>query len=103
MQRILTCFGQAFHRVPRSPGLVDSIHGAMPAPRETLMSFTIPVLVDIREEDGKGNFGAVPRDKRCFKLRQGVKKEVLVTVQQTHHQVLNIERLVWQGSPHAQE
>ncbi|XP_033643488.1 rab GTPase-activating protein 1-like isoform X1 [Asterias rubens] len=92
VQRILTCFGQAFHRVPRSPGLVDSIHGAMPAPRETLMSFTIPVLVDIREEDGKGNFGAVPRDKRCFKLRQGVKKEVLVTVQQTHHQVLNIER-----------
>ncbi|XP_022084220.1 rab GTPase-activating protein 1-like isoform X2 [Acanthaster planci] len=92
VQRILTCFGQAFHRVPRSPGLVDGAPGAPTSPRETLMSFTIPVLVDIREDDGRGNFGAVPRDKRCFKLRQGVKKEVVVTVQQSHHRVLNIER-----------
>ncbi|XP_038046522.1 rab GTPase-activating protein 1-like isoform X2 [Patiria miniata] len=92
VQRILTCFGQAFHRVPRSPGLVDSAPGTLASPRETLMSFTIPLLVDIREDDGRGNFGAVPRDKRCFKLRQGVKKEVVVTVQQSHHRVLNIER-----------
>ena len=94
VQKILKCFGQAFHRVPKSPGLVDSVPGALQMPRETVLEFNIPVLVDIREDDGKGNFNPVPRDKRCFKLRQGCKKEVIVTVLQQHHRVLIIERYV---------
>ena len=92
VQKILKCFGQAFHRVPKSPGLVDSVPSAQQLPRETVLNFTIPVLVDIKEDDGKGNFNPVPRDKRCFKLRQGYKKEVVVTVQQHQHRVLIIER-----------
>ncbi|XP_071500204.1 rab GTPase-activating protein 1-like [Diadema antillarum] len=93
VQRILTCFGQAFHRVPKSPGVVDSVPGLPMSPRERILHLDIPVLVDIREDDsGKGNFSPVPRDKRCFKLRQGVQKEIGITVQQGHHKMLIIER-----------
>ncbi|XP_063966499.1 rab GTPase-activating protein 1-like isoform X2 [Lytechinus pictus] len=93
VQRILTCFGQAFHRVPKSPGMVDSVPGLPMSPRERILHLDIPVLVDIREDDsGKGNFSPVPRDKKCFKLRQGVKKEIGIIVQQGNHKMLIIER-----------
>ncbi|XP_030853715.1 rab GTPase-activating protein 1 [Strongylocentrotus purpuratus] len=93
VQRILTCFGQAFHRVPKSPGMVDSVPGLPMSPRERILHLDIPVLVDIREDDsGKGNYSPVPRDKKCFKLRQGVKKEIGIIVQQGHHKMLIIER-----------
>eukprot|EP00090_Calanus_glacialis_P000348 TRINITY_DN10211_c0_g1_i1.p1 TRINITY_DN10211_c0_g1~~TRINITY_DN10211_c0_g1_i1.p1 ORF type:complete len:1017 (-),score=311.81 TRINITY_DN10211_c0_g1_i1:664-3714(-) len=38
------------------------------------------VGLEIREDDGKGNFVYVPRDKDCFKLRSNVEKCVVVTL-----------------------
>ena len=40
------------------------------------------VGLEIREEDAKGNFVYVPRDRDCFKLRSSVEKRVVVTLAQ---------------------
>jgi len=53
--------------------------------------FKFDVALDILEEDGKG-FTAVPRDKVCFKLRQNLRKKVVVTVQQLTNKQLIVER-----------
>ena len=48
--------------------------------------------MEIREEDGKGNFVAVPRDRDLFKLRVNAPKKVVVAVTQTTNKDLGIER-----------
>ena len=48
--------------------------------------------MEIREEDGKGNFVAVPRDRDLFKLRVNAAKKVVVAVTQTTNKDLIIER-----------
>ncbi|XP_033105169.1 rab GTPase-activating protein 1-like isoform X2 [Anneissia japonica] len=81
VHKILQCFGLAFRRVPRSPDVMESSISTFPmSPSEPLLSFVIPVTLDIKEEDGKGGFTHVPREKKCFKLRQNLKKEVLITI-----------------------
>ena len=54
--------------------------------------FTFSVTMEIREEDGKGNFVAVPRDRDLFKLRVNAAKKVVVAVTQTTNKDLIIER-----------
>ena len=50
--------------------------------------------MEIREEDGKGNFVAVPRDRDLFKFRVNTPKKVVVAVTQTTNKDLVIERWV---------
>ena len=52
------------------------------------------VGLEIREEDLKGNFVYVPRDKDCFKLRSNVVKRVVVTLCQISDNLtsLRVER-----------
>ncbi|KAK9392506.1 rab GTPase-activating protein 1 [Crotalus adamanteus] len=56
--------------------------------------FTFSVSLEIKEDDGKGCFSAVPKDKdrQCFKLRQGIDKKIVLYVQQTTNKELAIER-----------
>uniref|UniRef100_A0A8C6XWF9 Rab GTPase-activating protein 1 n=1 Tax=Naja naja TaxID=35670 RepID=A0A8C6XWF9_NAJNA len=56
--------------------------------------FTFSVSLEIKEDDGKGCFSAVPKDKdrQCFKLRQGIDKKIVIYVQQTTNKELAIER-----------
>ena len=53
--------------------------------------YKFDVLLDILEEDAKG-LSSVARDKNCFKLRQNLKKKVVVTVTQLTNRHLIIER-----------
>ncbi|PIK48850.1 putative rab GTPase-activating protein 1 isoform X2 [Apostichopus japonicus] len=92
VQKVLSCFKQAFFRVPRSPQSVESSMHVRPVAREKILNLTVPVFVDIREDDGRGSFSPIPRDNRCFKMRQGARKEIIVTVQPTNSKSLNIER-----------
>ena len=55
--------------------------------------FTFSVTMEIREDDGKGNFVAVPRDRDLFKLRCNAAKKVVVAVTQTTNKDLVVERL----------
>ena len=55
--------------------------------------FTFSVTMEIREEDGKGNFVAVPRDRDLFKFRVNAQKKIVVAVTQTTNRDLVVERL----------
>ncbi|XP_059196844.1 rab GTPase-activating protein 1-like isoform X1 [Centropristis striata] len=90
VSRILYSFSTAFRRSSRPSDI-----------RETSLSnppdgdlYTFTVSLEIKEDDGKGNFSPVPkdRDKFYFKLRQSVHKKVVVSVQQLCNKELGIER-----------
>ncbi|XP_035996871.1 rab GTPase-activating protein 1-like isoform X1 [Fundulus heteroclitus] len=90
VSRILYSFSTAFRRSSQRTDVRDtSVSGP---PDGDLYTFT--VSLEIREDDGKGNYNPVPkdRDKFYFKLRQGVQKKVLVSVQQMCNKELGIER-----------
>jgi hypothetical protein len=54
--------------------------------------YTFSVTMEFREDDGKGNFVAVPRDRVLFKLRCNTQKKIFVAVTQTTNKDLVIER-----------
>uniref|UniRef100_A0A672G6P3 RAB GTPase activating protein 1 like n=1 Tax=Salarias fasciatus TaxID=181472 RepID=A0A672G6P3_SALFA len=90
VSRILYSFSTAFRRSSRPADIRDTSSSS--PPDSDLYTFT--VSLEIREDDGKGNYSAVPkdRDKFYFKLRQSVQKKVVVSVQQMCNKELGIER-----------
>ncbi|TRY82892.1 hypothetical protein DNTS_001529 [Danionella cerebrum] len=88
--RILCSFSRVLRR---SKAAIESRDSPLPLSPDSDI-FTFSVSVEVREDDGKGNFSPVPkdRDKYYFKLRQGVQKKVSVVVQQISNKELVIER-----------
>uniref|UniRef100_A0A4W3GU82 Rab-GAP TBC domain-containing protein n=1 Tax=Callorhinchus milii TaxID=7868 RepID=A0A4W3GU82_CALMI len=90
VSRILYSFSTAFLRASKpSTEIKDTF---VLAPENDMYNFT--VCLEIKEDDGKGNFSAVPKDreKLYFKLRQSVEKKVFINVQQTSNRELAVER-----------
>ncbi|XP_036116722.1 rab GTPase-activating protein 1 isoform X5 [Molossus molossus] len=92
VSRILYSFATAFRRSAKQTPL--SATAAPQTPDSDI--FTFSVSLEIKEDDGKGYFSAVPKDKdrQCFKLRQGIDKKIVIYVQQTTNKELAIESLV---------
>ncbi|XP_055455982.1 rab GTPase-activating protein 1 isoform X2 [Psammomys obesus] len=90
VSRILYSFATAFRRSAKQTPL--SATAAPHTPDSDI--FTFSVSLEIKEDDGKGYFSAVPKDKdrQCFKLRQGIDKKIVICVQQTANKELAIER-----------
>lgn len=90
VSRILYSFATAFRRSAKQTPL--SAAAAPETPDSDI--FTFSVSLEIKEDDGKGYFSAVPKDKdrQCFKLRQGIDKKIVIYVQQTTNKELAIER-----------
>uniref|UniRef100_A0A452G2L5 Rab GTPase-activating protein 1 n=1 Tax=Capra hircus TaxID=9925 RepID=A0A452G2L5_CAPHI len=90
VSRILYSFATAFRRSAKQTPL--SAAAAPQTPDSDI--FTFSVSLEIKEDDGKGYFSAVPKDKdrQCFKLRQGIDKKIVIYVQQTTNKELAIER-----------
>ncbi|XP_059840911.1 rab GTPase-activating protein 1-like isoform X1 [Hypanus sabinus] len=90
VSRILYSFSTAFRRSSKQTTEVKDMGDTSPESD----SYNFTVSLEIKEEDGKGNFSAVPkdRDKLYFKLRQGVEKKLIINVQQTSNNELSIER-----------
>uniref|UniRef100_A0A674NER1 RAB GTPase activating protein 1 like n=1 Tax=Takifugu rubripes TaxID=31033 RepID=A0A674NER1_TAKRU len=90
VSRILYSFSTAFRRSSRLADIRDT---ALSTPPDSDL-YTFTVTLDIKEDDGKGNYSSVPkdRDKFYFKLRQGVQKKVVLSVQQMCNKELGIER-----------
>ncbi|XP_047624304.1 rab GTPase-activating protein 1 isoform X1 [Phacochoerus africanus] len=90
VSRILYSFATAFRRSAKETPL--SATAAPQTPDSDI--FTFSVSLEIKEDDGKGYFSAVPKDKdrQCFKLRQGIDKKIVIYVQQTTNKELAIER-----------
>ncbi|XP_038613548.1 rab GTPase-activating protein 1-like isoform X1 [Tachyglossus aculeatus] len=90
VSRILYSFHTAFKRSSKPvPDVKDSV---LPTPDSDV--FTFRVSLEVKEDDGKGNFSPVPkdRDKFYFKMKQGIEKKVVITVQQLSNKELAIER-----------
>ncbi|XP_035509979.1 rab GTPase-activating protein 1-like isoform X1 [Morone saxatilis] len=90
VSRILYSFSTAFRRSSRPADIRDT---ALSSPPDSDL-YTFTVTLEIKEDDGKGNYSPVPkdRDKFYFKLRQGIQKKVVVSVQQMCNKELGIER-----------
>lgn len=91
VSRILYSFATAFRRSAKK-ALLSSQQNAPLTPDSDLFTFT--VSLEIREDDGKGTFSAVAKDKdkQSFKLRSGLDKKIVIYVQQTSNKELAIER-----------
>ncbi|XP_034737071.1 rab GTPase-activating protein 1-like isoform X2 [Etheostoma cragini] len=90
VSRILYSFSTAFRRSSRPADIRET---ALSSPPDGDL-YTFTVSLEIKEDDGKGNYSPVPkdRDKYYFKLRQSVQKKVVVSVQQMCNMELGIER-----------
>uniref|UniRef100_A0A7N8WQS3 Rab GTPase-activating protein 1 n=1 Tax=Mastacembelus armatus TaxID=205130 RepID=A0A7N8WQS3_9TELE len=91
VSRILYSFATAFRRSARKTVLLSQ-QAAPLTPDSDLFTFT--VSLEIKEDDGKGTFSAVAKDKdkQSFKLRAGMDKKIVIYVQQTSNKELAIER-----------
>uniref|UniRef100_A0A671XCA1 Rab GTPase-activating protein 1 n=1 Tax=Sparus aurata TaxID=8175 RepID=A0A671XCA1_SPAAU len=91
VSRILYSFATAFRRSAKK-ALLSSQQAAPLTPDSDLFTFT--VSLEIKEDDGKGTFSAVAKDKdkQSFKLRAGMDKKIVIYVQQTSNKELAIER-----------
>ncbi|XP_073499497.1 rab GTPase-activating protein 1-like isoform X1 [Phyllobates terribilis] len=90
VSRILYSFFTAFKR--SSKQTTDVKDSSLPTPDSDVFTFT--VSLEVKEDDGKGNFSPVPkdRDKLYFKLKQGLEKKVVITIQQVSNKELVVER-----------
>ena len=53
------------------------------------------MTLDLKEDDGRGNFVSCPKDKNVFKLRVNVDKKLVINVTQVGHQKeLEIQRYI---------
>ncbi|KAG8436852.1 hypothetical protein GDO86_007802 [Hymenochirus boettgeri] len=88
--RILYSFFTAFKRSSRQ--VSDVKDSTLPSSDSDV--FTFIVSLEVKEDDSKGNFCPVPkdRDKLFFKLKQGVEKKVVVTIQQMSNKELLVDR-----------
>uniref|UniRef100_A0A673A7S2 Rab GTPase-activating protein 1 n=1 Tax=Sphaeramia orbicularis TaxID=375764 RepID=A0A673A7S2_9TELE len=91
VSRILYSFATAFRRSAKK-AVLSSQQAAPLTPDSDLFTFT--VSLEIKEDDGKGTFSAVAKDKdkQSFKLRAGMDKKIVIYVQQTSNKELAIER-----------
>ncbi|XP_017880898.1 rab GTPase-activating protein 1-like isoform X3 [Ceratina calcarata] len=84
--QVSACFSKAFHRIPRS--MTSSLTGSdfngfnIGSEKTNSRVFIFEVTMEIKEEDGKGGFSTVPKDRSCFKLRSNVAKHVCLSIQQ---------------------
>uniref|UniRef100_A0A3P8ZKE4 Rab GTPase-activating protein 1 n=1 Tax=Esox lucius TaxID=8010 RepID=A0A3P8ZKE4_ESOLU len=90
VSRILYSFATAFRRSAKK----TLLSGLAPPLTPDSDVFTFTVSLEIKEDDGKGTFSAVAKDKdkNSFKLRPGMDKKIVIYVQQTSNKELAIER-----------
>ncbi|KAF4521654.1 hypothetical protein B566_EDAN009387 [Ephemera danica] len=90
--QVSACFAKAFQRSPPRPHPNSLPGGAIPGEtgpppllspgNATTEVFTFEVHLEIKEEDSKGGYSAVPKDRSQFKLRAHTDKQLCLTVQQ---------------------
>ncbi|KAF5273077.1 hypothetical protein FQR65_LT04819 [Abscondita terminalis] len=85
--RVSSCFSKAFQRAPRSMSSSVASAANMSASVTTLLEartqdYVFEVSLEIKEDDGKGTFYTVPKDRSGFKLRVKVEKQLCLTIKQ---------------------
>ncbi|XP_031335344.1 rab GTPase-activating protein 1-like isoform X2 [Photinus pyralis] len=85
--RVSSCFSKAFQRVPRSMSSSVASASDMSASVTTLaeartLMYVFEVSLEIKEDDGKGTFFTVPKDRSGFKLRVNLEKQLCLSIRQ---------------------
>lgn len=95
VSKVLLCFAAAFRRVPKLQNLkTESVCSQNVSPtKENEHTFIFETILDIKEEDSKGNFTCCPKEKDYFKLHSILEKSITITIQQiSNNEELVIER-----------
>ncbi|KAJ3604951.1 hypothetical protein NHX12_027002 [Muraenolepis orangiensis] len=81
VSRVLYSFATAFRRSAKKAVMMSSQQTPPLTPDGDMFTFT--VCLEIKEDDGKGTFSAVAKDKdkQSFKLRAGMAKKIVIYVQ----------------------
>ena len=56
------------------------------------LTFKFDISLDVWEEDGKGSYQTVARDKSHFKLRKDLQRKLVFIIEQTSNREMKIER-----------
>ncbi|KAJ1520718.1 hypothetical protein ONE63_003815 [Megalurothrips usitatus] len=77
-------FVKAFNRVPRSmtSSVTGDLGSSTPQQNSSNNVYVFEVSLEIKEEDSRGGYSAVPKDRTCFKLRTKLSKLLCLSVQQ---------------------
>lgn len=59
--------------------------------KATSRVFIFEVTLEIKEEDGKGAYNTVPKDRNGFKLRSNIPKQVCLSIQQVKEGGITLE------------
>ncbi|XP_066246737.1 rab GTPase-activating protein 1-like isoform X2 [Euwallacea similis] len=88
VSRVSACFAKAFQRVPRSmsssvTSAADAMSGSITTLSEarTLM-YVFEVNLDIKEDDGKGTYSTVGKDRNGFRLKTNLEKQLSISIKQ---------------------
>lgn len=91
MNRLLYSFATAFRRLPKPNDGSGDVPDATVPSSENL--FRLSISLDVKEDDGRGNFSSCPKDKNIYKFRKDLEKKLQITVSQTsENRKLVIER-----------
>ncbi|KAL0275484.1 UNVERIFIED_CONTAM: hypothetical protein PYX00_003316 [Menopon gallinae] len=85
--QVSACFSKAFRRTQNS--MTSSIIHSDPG--KNIHVYVFEVTMEIKEEDGRGGYSVVQKDRNCFKLRCNLDKVICLTVQQVSNQDRRLE------------
>ncbi|KAI4458021.1 tbc1 domain family member gtpase-activating protein [Holotrichia oblita] len=99
VSRVSACFAKAFQRVPRSMSSSVASTAEMTSSITTMsesrhLMSVFEVNLEIKEDDGKGTFSMVAKDRSGFKLRVNLEKQLCLSIRQVSDNgpQLSIER-----------
>ncbi|KAL1490600.1 hypothetical protein ABEB36_013266 [Hypothenemus hampei] len=88
VSRVSACFAKAFQRVPRSmsssvTSAGDVMSGSVATiPEVRTLMYVFEVNLDIKEDDGKGIFTTVGKDRNGFRLKTNLDKHLSISIKQ---------------------
>ncbi|XP_044261828.1 rab GTPase-activating protein 1-like isoform X1 [Tribolium madens] len=99
VSRVSACFAKAFQRVPRSmsssvTSALDMTGSITTIPEARTLMYVFEVSLEIKEDDGKGTFSTVGKDRSGFKLKTNLEKQLCLSIRQVSDNgpQLHIER-----------
>lgn len=100
VNKVSGCFVKAFQKnTSRSISLVTSVTDNMTVSTNTIpeaksVVHVFEVSLEIKEDDGKGTFSTVPKDRSGFKFKMNIEKQLCLHIKQVsdNERVLPIER-----------
>ncbi|KAG5896484.1 hypothetical protein JTB14_005864 [Gonioctena quinquepunctata] len=87
VSRVSSCFAKAFQRVPRSmsssvTSAIDMTGSVTTISEARTLLYVFEVSLEIKEDDGKGGFAAVGKDRNGFRFKTNLEKQLCLNIKQ---------------------